>query len=153
MLPVASCDASSEYSSSFACENVLDGMDNTAWATSQQGIGSWIEFTFETEFVITQMFYKNRANELEANKQIQLEFSDGTTQNIHLNTDETTADIFNTNGVNSIRLTVLDVYNTINNGAKRIEFYGIGNNLHDCCSLYGIAFQHICFQKTLGIRA
>ena len=75
------------------------------------------------------MFYKNRANPAEANKQIQLEFSDGTTQNVNLNIDETTVDILNTNGINSIRLTVLDVYNTMNNGAKRIEFYGFGNNL------------------------
>ena len=40
---IESCEASSEYSSSYVCNNVYDDNTNSYWATRSEGIGFWIQ--------------------------------------------------------------------------------------------------------------
>ena len=132
MISISSCSASTEYSADYGCENAYDGDVENEWATSEEGIGSWIELNFDGDYRVTKMEFTNRLAEVDQTSQILLTFSDGETQTVDLERGVTIAELVETNSVNSVRVTVTDVYNSYNNGAREIKFYGIssdaGNN-------------------------
>ena len=71
------------------------------------------------------MVYENRGYDGEANKQVRLNFyPGGDSVVVDLNKDETTIDFSKVLIGNKVRLTVTDVYGTVNNGIKNLEFYG-----------------------------
>eukprot|EP00493_Phyllostaurus_siculus_P021415 UN21742 len=94
---ITSCTASSEFSSNYVCENAFDGQRaetgsrgdaGNAWATKGEGVGSWIELTFDEATSIDMMRYSNRdafgiALE-DSNRQVTLSFSDGSTAVVEL---------------------------------------------------------------------
>jgi hypothetical protein len=131
-ISISSCSASSEYSDNYVCENAYDGDIESAWATKGEGIGSWIEFNFDSNYRATKMEFTNRPADVDKTSQILLTFSDGETQTVDLERGVTIAELVETNSVNSVRITVTGVYDTMNNGAMEIKFYGIssdaGNN-------------------------
>ncbi len=43
MVPTTDCSASTKYSSDYSCEKAIDNNLQTDWATSGEGVGSWIE--------------------------------------------------------------------------------------------------------------
>jgi hypothetical protein len=97
---IASCSASSEYgggAGEYRCENVYDGItsargtgndEGTTWATQSEGVGSWILLVFATPQNIDAMKYANRDaygdGGQEANHQVRLDFSDGTSVTVDL---------------------------------------------------------------------
>jgi len=119
---ITSCASSSQYSPRYGCENVFDGLASD-WATYFQGVDSWIRLYFDELTVINTIEYVNRGAAVEANKDITLLFSDGSTQtvtdisitgsSIHTFTDVTTT---------SVEITVDKVWSTWNNGAREITF-------------------------------
>ena len=143
-VPINACTASSIYSEQYHCENVFDGATSdlgsgademTAWATQGEGVGSWIELSFASPQNINAMKYANRdafaASGQEANKQVRLDFSDGSSATVDLlpveneNFDHYYS--FPSVVTSSVRITVLTVYGTVNNGAEEIAFFGCDN--------------------------
>jgi phage baseplate assembly protein gpV len=122
---VKSCTSSSQFSADWSCENALDESTSTAWATSGEGVGSWIEFEFNKSEYLQRMIYDNRDSVKGANKKVLLEFSDGTTQEFDLDEDETTVELAGKQ-TTSVKITVQEVYSTHNNGAKEITFERVG---------------------------
>jgi len=125
MIPSASCTASSEYpGGGYACERAFDTNPDADWATHGEGVGSWIQSNFGTAYRINRFEYRHRAPD-EDNKDITLSFSDGTSQTFTLeNRDDIQS--FDIVPVPSsfVKLTVVSVYSTVNNGARQIRFYG-----------------------------
>ncbi len=124
------CTASSEYSDSYACTNAFDGVTDSSdagvWVTAGEGQGSWIQLNFDQKYVISLLRVQQRSSTMELSKGIQLEFSDGSTQEIELAFREYDAFIweeFTLIPVTSmyIKLTVLSVWSTYNNGFIEIR--------------------------------
>jgi len=125
LVPSTSCSASSEFlGGGYACERAFDDNSDTDWATQGEGVGSWIQSNFGTAYRIIRFEYRHRAAD-EDNRDITLSFSDGTSQTFTL---ENRNDIqsFDIVPVQSsfVKLTVVSVYSTLNNGARQIRFYG-----------------------------
>jgi hypothetical protein len=121
---VVHCAASSEAGSAYGCRKAFDSQDNTAWSTDGEGVGAWIEATLEGSWDLDAFtILQTGANEL--NKQVRLTFSDGSSQVKDLaNTlDAQTIDLTPVT-TSSVRIEVLDVYGTVNNGARTIAFSG-----------------------------
>ena len=70
------------------------------------------------------MEFTNRLAAVDQSSQILLTFSDGETQTVDLERDVTIAELAETNSVNSVRIEVTGVYDSMNNGAMEIKFYG-----------------------------
>ena len=124
-MKIDSCSASSIFDDSHTCEKAFDGDVNTNWATQGEGVNSWIEIKFRKTYRVTTMVYINRKEEFGENKKITLLYSDGTTESVDLLKERTELTV-SSSPVSSVRLTVTDVYGKVHNGAKQIEFYGIG---------------------------
>jgi len=86
-LSVSNCSSSSEYPqfvqnvSVYACENALDGVHGTQWATSGETVGAWMMLNFSRPVSISRFLYVNRQYN-RANKHLRLEFSDGSNQTV-----------------------------------------------------------------------
>eukprot|EP00930_Biecheleria_cincta_P044075 TRINITY_DN3023_c0_g1_i3.p1 TRINITY_DN3023_c0_g1~~TRINITY_DN3023_c0_g1_i3.p1 ORF type:complete len:2356 (-),score=402.05 TRINITY_DN3023_c0_g1_i3:282-7013(-) len=120
---VASCSASSQYSASYACGKALDGNMDTDWATRGEGVGSWISFKFDRAVVINTLKYANRRG-AEHNRDLQLQFADGSTTSVHLNDDASLHSYsFPEKTTDSVKIIVISAYSQINNGAREIEFW------------------------------
>ena len=121
---IASCSASSEYSDQYHCEFVYDGITSsrgghadagTTWATRGEGVGSWIELVFAAPQNLNTMKYANRDaygdGGQEANHQVRLDFSDGTSATVDLlpveNEDFDHYYSFPPVATSSVRITVL----------------------------------------------
>eukprot|EP00931_Biecheleriopsis_adriatica_P097909 TRINITY_DN7178_c0_g1_i3.p1 TRINITY_DN7178_c0_g1~~TRINITY_DN7178_c0_g1_i3.p1 ORF type:complete len:1515 (-),score=294.48 TRINITY_DN7178_c0_g1_i3:52-4542(-) len=120
---VTSCSASSELDFSHPCSKSMDGDLSSSWATSGQGLGSWIKFEFAGAVIINMMKYANRGGK-NTNQDVELTFSDGSSTTVRLKDDaalnsfpipETTT--------TSVKIVVASVYSTDNNGAQEIEFW------------------------------
>ena len=125
-VPSANCSASSEYASpQHICENAFDSDQDSDWATQGEGVGSWIQSNFGAEYSVTRFEYRHRAHD-EDNRQITLSFSDGSTQSFVLQDNIRSIQSFAVSPVQTsfVRLTVDSVYETVNNGARQIIFYG-----------------------------
>ena len=136
-----SCSSSSAFpNNQWNCEYAFSGrmIDGpfTMWASNGEGIGAWIEISFKQEYQIIGIELKNRDNPGERNKEIELKYSNGETVNIALkNTDRVISLPINPVVTKSIRLTILSVYGTINNG---VAFNIIGLPCKIESSLQGI---------------
>lgn len=95
----------------------------------------------------------------EANKQVQLDFSDGTTATVELlpveNEDYDHYYSFPTVTTTSVRITVLTVYGTVNNGAEEIGFFSCGDVdafevIEVGCSLLACSFSSAGFGANFG---
>ena len=77
MVPT-SCTASSEYEKmpEYACTKAFDGDASTAWATSGEGVGAWIQLQFPGARSLAAMHYTQ--SEHERNEKVELEFSGST---------------------------------------------------------------------------
>ena len=127
-VPSASCSASSEYAyvdDRFHCESAFDSDPESDWATQGEGVGSWIQSNFGAKYSVTRFEYRHRAHN-EDNRQITLSFSDGSNQSFVLQDDVRSIQSFAVRPVQTsfVRLTVDSVYETVNNGAAQISFYG-----------------------------
>lgn len=121
----------------YGCSNAIDGVFNDAggdsWATKGEGVGSWIELGFSQPWQIEKLRYQQRNCTCEHNKLIELVFSNGTTQQVTL-AQNTSIQAFDLSPVvaQSVKINVLTVHGTTNNGATEIELLGrepAGNDL------------------------
>ena len=114
--------------------NAFDGNDETDWATKSEGRGSWIKANlFGT---VMKFSYRHRTSKQQHywNKDIRLEFSDGTYQSYQLK-EESGVQMFTlTKPVTTtfIKITVTSHYHKNNNGAVEIEFFGCSTNVDEC---------------------
>ena len=124
-VPSASCSASSDSGGAFTCESAFDSDPESDWATRRQGVGSWIQSNFGAEYLVTRFEYRHRIFN-EDNRQITLSFSDGSTQSFVLQDDIRSIQPFavSPGRTSFVRLTVDSVYETVDNGARQIIFYG-----------------------------
>ncbi|EGD79303.1 hypothetical protein PTSG_09719 [Salpingoeca rosetta] len=128
-LPIASCSASSEYSSTYRCSNAFNGVfadGGNAWATSGQGTGSWIRFNFPQNVRVTRMRYQQRSCSCEWYRQLRLDFNDGSSRTLDLPNSQgpINKDFTYTGAATSVKVTGTQVYTTTNNGFNEVEFYG-----------------------------
>eukprot|EP01052_Picozoa_sp_SAG31_P020056 SAG31_NODE_1490_length_8134_cov_3.892968_3_plen_994_part_00 len=130
---IIDCSASSEYSDQYRCENSFDGQvaprgghgdAGVAWATTHEGVGSWITLTFAAPAIVDTMKFANRDawgdSGEEASSQLQLTFSDGTSATIDLlpveNDDFDHYYSFLPKRTSSVTVTVTGVFGIVNNG-------------------------------------
>ena len=110
-----------------------------AWATSGQGVGSWIKLNFATSTTISSMRYANRdAFYDESNRLVELQFSNGKKVQITLVAASSSSDdfdrLYNFPPVTTsyVKIVVKSTYATVNNGADEIQF-GIAGKLEKRC--------------------
>jgi len=126
---ISSCTASSAHPGGYICDNAFDGVvsggSGDEWATHGEGTGSWIQLNFAEAVSISQMKFANRVA-AERSKEVELEFSGGQTTTVTLldNANLNTFDLGATFVTTSVKITVLTVHSTYNNGALEIEFWG-----------------------------
>jgi len=127
---IQECRASSEYSSAWSCAKAFDGDMNTQWGTNGEGLCSWITLNFGKPVEINTLAYANRIAE-ERNKDIQLEFSDGSVEAVTLRNDSNLNSYHFAEKTSSfVKIHVKSTYSTMNNGAREIQFWFI--NYSDC---------------------
>ena len=75
------------HGTQWSCEKAFDGQQvawgsgqdaDKAWATNDEGVGSWIKLNFEEASEVDALRYANRDREgsiLESNKDLRLEFA------------------------------------------------------------------------------
>jgi len=127
------CSASSTYSRKYSCEKAFDGVLQTnrlgsAWASRGQGVGAWIEANFTKPVIIKEIKVLQRFVEAEANKQIEIKFDGDIAQKAelpakgskHWNVIKLSRGV----PASSLRITIVEVYGTINNGFKEISISG-----------------------------
>ena len=115
------------------CKQAVDDSVSTEWATKKEQAGAWITMDFDKgEETINRMVYSNRCGEFDRNKVVQLEFSDGTRQNITV-PNHCDAQVFELNSpvkTSAVKLTIVETYATkpsASNGARMIRFLPVGN--------------------------
>ena len=127
MIPSASCTASSGHNYGHPCERAFDANPDSDWATQGEGVGSWIQSEFGATYRVARFEHRHRIHS-EDNRQITLSFSDGTSQTFTLEDDVHVHDIQSLAvtpvQTSFVRITVDTVYETYNNGARMIVFYG-----------------------------
>lgn len=130
-IPATCMGASSERSESEACGRATDSSVHTEWATDAEQAGAWIVMEFDRgEETIDRMVYANRCGEFDRNKVVQLEFSDGTMQNVTVanHCDLEVIPLESSVTTSTVKLTVVTAYQTTsgNNGARMIRFLPAG---------------------------
>ena len=108
-----------------------------AWATNAEGVGSWIELTFDKATSIDMMRYANRDafsfSAEDSNRQVTLSFSDGSITVVELIDTTNVADDwqheyhFPQVTTTFVRITVNTVWGAVNSGAEEIAFYNHGD--------------------------
>jgi len=121
------CTASSEYAERYSCEKAFDNDKGSAWASKGEGVGAWIQATFPRPVKIVKLKILQRRVPSEANKQISLTTSFGWSHTAMLpekgDTQWNIITLPEPVTTSSVKITVKDVYGTINNGFKEIEIY------------------------------
>jgi hypothetical protein len=114
------CTSSSDLPN-YKCEdgfrNKMRDEEGGMWAANADGVGAWIMVKFSGVFKLTKFQYRNRKNPTERNSQLEISYSSGEKQIVHLKNDD---DIVTTN-IDSVRadfvkITIKGVYGTLNNG-------------------------------------
>ena len=123
LMKVDCCSASSQYSRNNGCERAFDGSHRNEWVTKGEGEGSWIIANLVGN--VSKFSYKQRTHRDDWNKDIRLEFSDGSSQNYQL---QATADVqmFTLSKAvktTFVKIVVVSTHNKLNNGAAEIEFF------------------------------
>ena len=132
---VNSCSSSSKLSNDFDCMNAFDGTTEKTWATNFEGSGSWIKANFAG--TVTKFNYQHRVSRQQYwNKEIHLEFSDGSTQTYRLKAESGVQTFTLAKPVTTtfVKIVVVSHYNKNNNGASEIEFFGCSADV-DVCKL------------------
>ena len=120
------CTSSSEETPLMACEKAFDGIatedwgteEGTTWASRGEGVGAWVK-----------AYFKQRANEAERNREVELTFSEGQTEVWILGSGAQSSGIRRSLTLrsevrtNSLTVTILDVFGTINNGWEEVKIY------------------------------
>ena len=123
-MKVESCHTVSEYDSRFVCENAFDGTGNQ-WAMRGIGKGGWIVANFEG--IVTKFSFKNRPYKTDYNRQIRLEFSDGSSESFKLASNHNVQSFTLKKPVETRFVKIVveeeDTPNK-NNGAAEIQFFG-----------------------------
>ena len=131
-MKVDCCSASSQYSRNRGCEHAFDGSHRNEWVTKGEGAGSWIiAYLVGT---VSKFTYKQRTSRADWNKDIRLEFSDGSSQNYQL---QATADVqmFTLSKAvktTFVKIVVVSTHGKLNNGAAEIEFFGCSSGTALC---------------------
>lgn len=128
------CKASSELARKRNCKKAFDGLlaigkpGVSAWASKGEGRGAWIQATFSRQVIVKQLKVLQRHSPTEANKVVEMEMDNGVKQTATLiaKGDRHWNIIKLSRGVptRNLKLTVLSVYRSVNNGFKEIEIYG-----------------------------
>ena len=132
LLKVDSCSASSQYSRNNGCEHAFDGSHRNEWVTKGEGEGSFIIANLVG--TVSKFSYKQRTSKADWNKDIRLEFSDGSTQTYQL---QATADVQTftlSKPVNTtfVKIVVVSTHGKLNNGAAEIQFFGCSSGTAAC---------------------
>ena len=127
------CEASSEFHKRFGCKKAFDGQlsvgkQKNSWASKGEGVGAWIKASFSSKKSVSQLKLLQRHYPGEANKKVELEFSPGVRQlatlpakgDTHWNIIKLSRNV----GADYVKITIKEVYGTVNNGFKEIEIYG-----------------------------
>ena len=129
---VNSCSSSSKFSKDFGCMNAFDGTAEKTWATNAQGSGSWIKADFAG--TVTKFSYQHRVSKQKYwNKDIRLEFSDGSTQSYQLKAESGVQMFTLSKPVTTtfVKIVVVSHYHKSNNGAREIEFFGCPSDVNE----------------------
>ena len=111
LIPSASCTASSEYDSSWGCENAFNGNDEKQWKTRDETTGAWVKSKFSGRFQVRRFEYRQRPLYFEYNKGITLTFSDGSIQSFTLQkTNEVQSFAVRPVLTDSVKITVTSIY-------------------------------------------
>ena len=130
---VNSCSSSSKLSTDFDCMNAFDGTTDKTWVTNSEGRGSWIKANFAG--TVTKFTYQHQiSKERYWNKDIRLEFSDGSEQSYQLKEKGGVQMFTLLKPVTTafVKIVVVSHYNKNNNGASEIEFFGCSADMDDC---------------------
>merc|ERR550537_2154888 len=125
---------SSKINSQFACMNAFDGTTEKNWGTNGEGKGSWIKAKFD-EGILTKFSYQHRVSKQQYwNKEIRLQFSDGSTQSYQLKAESGVQTFTLLKPVTTafVKIVVVSHYNQNNNGASEIEFFGCFVDVDEC---------------------
>ena len=127
------CEASSEFNRKFGCKKAFDGnlsigKRKNAWASKGEGVGAWINAKLDKTYAVNQLKILQRHYPGESNKQVEIQFSSGLKQlaTLPAKGDKHWNIIRLSNGVlsNTVKITVKEVYGTVNNGFKEIQIFG-----------------------------
>ena len=132
LMKVDCCSASSQYSHNHGCPNAFDGTHRNEWATKGEGAGSWIiAYLVGT---VSKFTYKQRTSRADWNKDIRLEFSDGSTQTYQLQAtaDVQTFTLSKPVKTTYVKIVVVSTHNKLNNGAAEIQFFGCSSGTAAC---------------------
>jgi hypothetical protein len=128
-IPVTCTGSSTEYNANnFVCRRAFDFNYNTEWAMKRQGVGGWISAELDDgEQLMDRLVYANRCNPLERAAVLQLDFSDGSSQNVTLSNDcnQNTYNLISPVRTSTVNITILTTYETnewANLGARDIRF-------------------------------
>lgn len=116
------CLASSEKPN-FKCEDGFSGKmrdeEGGMWAANSDGKGAWVLVKLNGIFKLTKIEYRNRKNPSERNAQLEITYSGGETQNVFLKNDDEIHTIYiDSVRASSVKVTIKEVYSTINNGGS-----------------------------------
>lgn len=124
-LLVHSCTESTKWSDDYGCVYAHNG--NGEWATAGEGVDSWIQYNFGSSVTITSMKFQNRVctGTCGESRTATLAFSDGSTQDVQfqLRYDVNTIAIAPIS-TTFVKMTIKQVYNTVDNGANMLTFFG-----------------------------
>eukprot|EP00092_Neocalanus_flemingeri_P007315 GFUD01007901.1.p1 GENE.GFUD01007901.1~~GFUD01007901.1.p1 ORF type:complete len:539 (+),score=172.53 GFUD01007901.1:31-1617(+) len=132
------CEASSEFNRKFSCRKAFDGnlsigKKKNAWASKGEGVGAWIMANFDQTIAVNQLKILQRHFPGESNKKVEIQFSSGLKQlaTLPAKGDKHWNIIRLSNGVltDSVKITVMEVYGTVNNGFKEIQVFGCSDIL------------------------
>ena len=122
---ITACTASTVYTS-YSCTLAIDTTSATQWIMHGASVGQWINLTFSgPPITLNRMIFQNRAGRW--NKDLRLEFSDGSEQHVQVpEGSEAHSLAFITQVTTSfVRIVVESVYfSTSYTGAVDIKFYG-----------------------------
>ena len=129
-LTITSCSASTEFSGSYDCKKAFDGIEFDGWATLNEGDGAWIRLNLAFSYRLTKVMILQRLGN-ERFKDVSLEFFGGEPVNYTLSN----SNVWETIGVDKnsifsdyVKITGINVYNTINNGFAELKVFGCASN-------------------------
>ena len=113
--------------------NAFDDTTDKTWATKSEGRGSWIKANIVG--TVTKFSYQHRISKQQYwNKEIRLQFSDGSTQSYELEAESGVQPFTLLKPVTTafVKIVVVSHYNQNNNGASEIEFFGCSVDVDEC---------------------
>ena len=127
---VISCEASSEFDSTFSCIRAFDGrLVSPGWAANGQQepiIGAWIKAIFQEPSVISRIIIVQRPSLNEQTKQVKITAEDGTSEIALLpnqgQSEPNHVILKKPMLTSSIKIEITAAYTEINNGFNEIYF-------------------------------